>query len=83
MARQPADACRDLLCDQIGRLVAADEAMAEKVDLRLRSLEETTARAEAEVRFMATLLGEAPTTRTAEARPDQRPLNRPTDGERL
>jgi hypothetical protein len=87
IARQPADPCPNLLCDQIERLVAADEAMAQKVDLRLRSLEETTARAEAEVRFMATLLGEGPAARTAEAEPDQlndrRPLDRPTDGERL
>ncbi|MGH9210912.1 MAG: hypothetical protein ACRD2C_09540 [Acidimicrobiales bacterium] len=49
---------RDALANQVDGLVAAHERLAETIDRRLRSLEETAARGEAEVRFMATLLGQ-------------------------
>jgi len=46
------------LAKPVHDLMAAHDRLAETVDRRLRSLEESSARAEAEVRFMATLLGE-------------------------
>jgi hypothetical protein len=48
----------DRLTKPVQDLTAAHDRMAMTTDRRLRSLEESTARAEAEVRFMATLLGE-------------------------
>lgn len=48
----------DRLGDQVHRLVGAHEALAEVVDRRLRSVEESAARAEAEARFTATLTGD-------------------------
>jgi hypothetical protein len=38
---------------ELHRLATADEALAERLDYRLRSLEESAARAEAEARFLA------------------------------
>lgn len=48
----------DRLGDRVERLVVAHEALAEAIDRRLRSVEETAARAEAEARFTATLVGD-------------------------
>lgn len=53
-----ADPRWDRLAKQVRSLMAAHDQLAETIDRRLRSLEESAARAEAEVRFMASLLGE-------------------------
>lgn len=43
---------------QLQSLAAANEAFATRLDLRLRCLEESAARAEAELRFLASRLGD-------------------------
>lgn len=56
--RQLAEPERGGIVTAICDLTSAHGRLAATVDRRLRSLEESTARAEAEMRFMATLIGE-------------------------
>jgi len=58
METRPSESRWHRLCKQVQLLIAAHEALTETLDGRLRSLEESAARAEAEVRFMGTLLGD-------------------------
>lgn len=46
------------LLEHLRPLAAANEALATQLDLRLRCLEESAARAEAELRFLASRLGD-------------------------
>lgn len=60
------------LAKSVQDLMAAHDRLAETVDRRLRSLEESSARAEAEVRFMATLLSEPEGPRAPQRAPGAR-----------
>lgn len=56
--RRLSGSARTTLAEQVERLVVAHDRLASTTDRRLRSLEESAARAEAEMRFMASLLVE-------------------------
>jgi hypothetical protein len=72
----------DRLGGHVERLVVAHEALAEAVDRRLRSVEESAARAEAEARFTATLVGDhaCPRPASTHARGDADGVDRPATG---